>query len=134
MPRVTAKILATKNDNGSLLAKIQLNGKLPPDGSLITVKWGSQRTLPQNALYWAYLSWLINEAGLKEHGHFFTETLHDNLKQHLLSNKPDSLEATTTDLTKSEFSDYFDAVDKFIQEFFEIDTAPFWSSHEKMTA
>lgn len=133
MPRVKAKVLATKIDGGKMLAKLQFNGSLPKDGEILTVKWGSNRTLPQNSLYWVYLNWLINHAGLKEHGHFFAESLHENLKKHLLANvKGEKVtEVTTTDLGKAEFSEYFEAVDKFIQEFFEIDTAPFWHEHKE---
>lgn len=135
MPKVRAKVLAVKNEDGKLLAKIQLDGRLPAVNDIVSVKWGSVRTLPQNALYWTYLGWCINEGGLKEHGHFFADELHSNLKKHLLKDgilKED--EVTTTDLTKSEFSDYFKAVDKFIQEFFEISTEPFWQDHEKFYA
>lgn len=133
MPRVKAKVLASKLVNGTMLAKIELNGKLPRVGEILSVKWGSNRTLPQNALYWVFLNWLINDAGLKEHGHFFAETLHENLKRHLIAQVKGEREeeATTTDLTKSEFSEYFEKVDQFVQEFFEIDTAPFWQEHRE---
>jgi len=131
MPRVKAKVLATKIDNGQMLAKLQFNGSLPRSGEILTVKWGSTRTLPQNSLYWVYLNWLINDAGLKDHGHFFAEELHQNLKKHILpKDKHESIEqVTTTDLTKSEFTDYFEKVDAFVREFFEIDTTPFWDEH-----
>lgn len=134
MPKVTAKVLAVKDDNGTRLAKIQLDGNLPPVGASVSVKWGSVRSMPQNALYWTYLTWLIDVAGLKDHGHFFPESLHENLKKHLLAEASKDLEATTTDLSKSEFSLYFEKVDKFIQEFFEIDTAPFWQEHQERFA
>lgn len=132
MPKVKCKVLATKNDNGQLLAKVQFNEHLPKVGDYFTAKWGSVRTLPQNSLYWLFLTWCIEDGGLKEHGHFFAEDLHNNLKKHLLGKGvKDPVEVTTTDLTKSEFSEYFERVDKFIQEFFEIDTAPFWQEHRE---
>lgn len=131
MPRVQARVLETSIEAGHLIAKVQFDKKLPNKGQLITVRWGSNRSLPQNALYWVYLNWLIDVAGLKDQGHFFAECLHDNLKKHLLSTIKSEGILTTTDLNKMEFGEYFDRVDKFIQEFFEIDTSPFWEEHRE---
>src|SRR3990167_7071269 len=102
MPKVKARILAQKIVDGKLLAKVQFDGKCPRDGEIFSAKWGSVRTLPQNSLYWVYLNWLIDTAGLKDQGHFFADTLHENLKKHLLSGPKGEteIEATTTDLTK----------------------------------
>lgn len=133
MPKVKCKVLATKITDGKLLAKVQFDRSMPKDGEYFTAKWGSIRTLPQNSLYWVFLNWLINEGGLKDQGHFFAEELHGNLKKYLLGTSKDTIgqEVTTTDLTKTEFSEYFEKVDKFVQEFFEINTAPFWSEHKE---
>lgn len=125
MPRVSAKILEVRHDEeGRLVAKVQFHRRAPKVGEYFTAKWGSLRTLPQNSLYWVYLTWLINEAGLKDKGHFCAEALHQNLKERFKTE-------TTTTMDKVEFSGWFEMVDKFIQEFFDISTAPFWQIYDK---
>ena len=120
MPKVTAKVLAVKTDEqGRYLAKLQFNEKLPRKGEIVSCKWGSVRSLPQNSLYWVFLSWLIKDAGLKDQGHFSPEALHLDLKAHILSDKIFDKgkfkaieEASTAELTKGEFSEYFTRVDE----------------------
>lgn len=137
MPKVSGRVLKTVEKDGKLGAWIQFNGKMPKTNEIVSIKWGSTRTLSQNALYWKYLHWLIEEAGLKDHGHFSPDALHLDLKTHLLSEKALEKgvfkaieESTTTDLTKSEFGEYFDACDRAIGEIFSIDTTPFWDQYE----
>ena len=134
MPKVSGKVMGSKIDeSGRFLATVQLNGQLPKKGEAVTVKWGSTRSLAQNRLYWLYLSWIISDGGLKDQGHFSPEALHLDLKTHFLSEKTfekgvfTAIEsATTTQLNKVEFGEYFEKVDEFMKEFFQIDTAPFW--------
>jgi len=137
MPKVLAKILDTKVDeNGWLLARVRFNQKMPNKGENVTVKWGSIRTLSQNSLYWVYLHWLITIGGLSDHGHFSEQALHENLKEHFISEKIFDKgkfkaieESTTTTMNISEFSEYFDSVDKFMNDFFHIDTSSFWEEY-----
>lgn len=140
MPKVKARILVTKIVDGRLLAKVEFNEKMPKAGEMVTVKWGSVRTHSQNALYWVYLNWLIQHAGLKDQGHFSVEALHLDLKEHILSEKIFDRgkfkaieEATTTDLTKTEFGEYMDRVDEVVQSVFNVDTSAFWEEHRKQS-
>ena len=133
MPRVKARVLKTKIVDGRLLAKVQFNEKLPREGEILTVKWGATRSLSQNALYWQYLTWLIEHAGLKDHGHFSPEALHLDLKQYILAEKIFDKgqfkaieEATTTTLNKVEFSEYLEKVDMAVNGIFNVDTSAFW--------
>lgn len=138
MPKVKAKVLATKIVDGKFLAKVQFNEKLPKSGEILTVKWGSVRTLSQNSLYWVFLDWLINHAGLKDQGHFSAEALHLDLKTYLLSEKifdkgkfKEIEEATTTILDKVQFGEYMDRVDQTVQDIFGIDTSSFWEEYKE---
>ncbi len=134
-----AKILDTKTDEkGWLLAKVRFNRKMPKAGETVTVKWGSIRTVPQNSLYWLFLNWVIKEGGLKDKGHFDPYALHLNLKNHFIAEKVFTNgqfkaieEATTTTMDKSEFGEFVDNADKFISDFFELDTSPFWDDYNK---
>jgi hypothetical protein len=138
MPKVAGKVLASKIIDGAMLIKAQLNGKLPRQGEMITVKWGSNRTHAQNSLYWVFLNWLINDAGLKDQGHFSVEALHIDLKTYILAEKIFDKgrfkaieEATTATLNKSEFGEYVNRVKEVVQEVFGVDSAPFWEEYEK---
>ena len=138
MPKVDGKVIASKIIDGAMLAKVQLNGKLPKQGEKITVKWGARRSLPQNSLYWLFLNWLINEAGLKNQGHFSPDALHIDLKTHILSEKIFDRgqfkaieEASTADLNKTEFGEYLKRVDEVVQETFGIDTSEFWDEYKE---
>ena len=137
MPKVKCKVLETRIDEeGRFVATLQLNKKMPKVGEYASLKWGSSRTLSQNALLWVYYSWIINEGGLKEQGHFDPQALHLDLKKHFLAEKIFEKgkfkaieEGTTTNMNKLEFSEYFEAVDQFMNDFFQIDTSSFWSTY-----
>jgi hypothetical protein len=136
VPRIKGRCAQAGMKDGKLMALIECNEKAPRKGELVSLKWGSTRTLSQNRLYWKYLSWLIEHGGLKDHGHFDPQALHENLKAHFLSEKMMDKgefkaieEATTTDLGKCEFGEYFDKVNHFMIDFFNINPGPFWESY-----
>ncbi len=133
MPKIAGRVLASKIIDGAMLAKIQLNGRLPMAGENVTVKWGSVRSYEQNRLLWAYYTYVINDCGLKDQGFFCPEALHESLKAHFLADKIMSKgewkaveEGSTAVLTKSEFSEYMEKIDHFICDFFTVDTSVFW--------
>lgn len=139
MPKVQAKILSsTIDEHGHLIGKVQFNRKMPKKGELFIAKWGAKRSLSQNSFYWVFLNWLIEHAELKDQGHFSEQALHENLKAHFISEKIFDRgqfkaieEATTTTMNKVEFSNYFEKIDHFMQDFFNIDTGPFWKTHRE---
>jgi hypothetical protein len=139
MPKVQAKVLSSSVDSqGHIVAKVQFNRQVPKSGTIFTAKWGSVRTLSQNSLYWVFLHWLINDAGLKDQGHFSEDALHLDLKAHFISEKIFDAgkfkaieDVSTTTLNKVEFSEYLEKVDQFVQEFFSVETFSFWQTYKK---
>ena len=138
MPKVKAKLIKSWIENRQLMATVQFNMKAPKEGTLFQASWGATRSPSQNALYWTYLKFLIEDAGLKDSGHFSPEALHIDLKAHFLSEKlfdkgefKAMSEGTTTNLDKDEFAQYLKKVDGFIVSFFEIDTSPFWDTYRE---
>ena len=136
MPKIKARVDQVGYRNGKLMALLECNERAPKKGEICTLKWGSTRTLSQNALYWKYLSWLIQHGGLRDHGHFDPQALHENLKAHFLAEKIMEKgefkaveDTTTTTLGKAEFGEYFDKVDQFMLEFFNVDTKGFWDEY-----
>lgn len=138
MPKVKARVRSHKIEDGRLFVTLEFNERIPKISELVTVKWGVTRSLAQNALYWKYLSWLIEHGGLKEHGHFDPQALHENLKAHFLAEKIMQKgqfvaieEGSSAILDKSEFGEYFTKCDHFVQEFFGISTQAFWDEYKE---
>ena len=139
MAKIKAKVLQTKIDeNGRFLAKICLNGKLPKVGEMITVQFGKKRSNDQNALYFVFLEFLMNDCGLKEE-YADKEELHEELKGRFLAKKVRGKSGfytikvgSTTDLDKLAFCEYLEKVNKCMAEYKNIDCAPFWKDYQEM--
>ena len=137
MPKVSAKVVKVGKSNGKFAALLQFNGKLPKIGDLCVVKWGRTRSLSQNALYWVFLDWLLNDCGMKdEYG--TSEELHETFKAAFLTTTRFGLDGknymkfeSTTALDKLAFGEYLEKVNKACIESFGIDTAPFWKEYQE---
>lgn len=130
--RIRGKVLATKDN----LIKVEVSELRFKPGDIITIHKGSKRTVSQNSFYWKYLTYLVT-THLRDHGHFCPMGLHESLKQYFIAEKKMEKgqwkaieEATTTDLTKSEFSEYIAQIDDFVCDFFKINTSDFFKEYE----
>lgn len=136
MPKVTARVLATKIENGKFLGMVRFNGKLPPKGMLVSVSWGKRRSELQNNLYWLYLTFLWEDCNLKEK-YLTIEELHETLKATLLSERivVKGLEiikvGSTASLDKIAFGEYIDRIDKAMAVYHNVDSGPFWLDYEE---
>ena len=131
MPKVKAKVLAVKIENGKFLAKLEFNERLPKVGDLLVCKWGKSRSTSQNALYWSFLTFLLDDCHLRDE-YLTTEDLHETMKATFLSKRilVKGLEiikvGSTTTLDKLAFSEYMDKIDKAMVAYQGVSTAAFW--------
>ena len=135
MPKITGQVYKNLQKDGKFYCVIRVDGKMPNLREYVSLKWGAVRSLDQNALYWAFLGFLLS-AGLKdEYG--TTEELHESLKAAFLSKKNELgllKIGSTTELGKSEFGDYLDKINLAMAEMCGIDTSEFWKAHEDLVA
>lgn len=139
MPKIKVKVIKTKiDDKGRKLVVIQCDRKMPKEGTIADLSFGSKRSIAQNALLWVYYTWLINVANLKDQGFFCPEALHVSLKAHFLSTKIMERgqwkiieQGSSADLDKIQFGELFEKIDNFICDFFGISTAEFWQQYER---
>ena len=96
------------------------------------------RTLKQNAMYWAFLSWCINPFGgdLQSSGHFSVDALHENIKEWIVATHRHQFNIdskfTTTELDKKQFAEFFDIVNlELMVEILERDTSEFWVEYDR---
>ena len=131
--KIRAKVTQYFKDN--IFAIRLLSGKVRV-GDVIAIKRGAQRSLSQNSLLWVFYTWCIDN-GLKEHGHFSAQALHEDIKAYFLSEKIfdkgqfKAIEVgSSTELNKVEFGEFIEKIDQFMNSFFELNTAPFWEMYE----
>jgi hypothetical protein len=137
MPKTKAKVLAAikEEETGNLLAKLQFNKYLPKVGEWITCSFGRRRTLPQNSLYWSYLTFLWNDCELKDE-YSTVDDLHEMFKATFLSKRIFHGEkefikvGSTTRLDKQGFSEYLKQIDDAMNAYHGCNTAPFWQELE----
>lgn len=91
------------------------------------------RTIQQNRLYWAWLTWCISPEGgrLIDKGHWSTDGLHADIKAWIQSEHPHQFNVdklfSSAELNTKEFTDFIDIVDRELMvKFFEIDTSKFF--------
>ena len=140
MPNKCGRIIAIETRKDGTHVHVLMSDKVPKVGDSVRLRWGKSRSLKANALYWVYLEWVLTEGGLREQAGYVTvQEIHDSLKGHLLMvREQDShgimviREKSTTELDSVAFSEYMEKVDFLINDFFEINTSPFWVEHAKM--
>jgi len=133
--KARGKIIAVKGNQ----ARIELDTDKMKAGDQIEVKIGKPRSLRMNAFYWVYLTYVINQCGLKEQGFFCPEALHESLKAHFLSQKEYKkgkfktfFVGSTADLTSKDMTEYMEKIDAFMCEFFNIDTHKFFEEYQEV--
>ena len=130
--KVSGVVLSTAIKDGSFQALIKLNGSMPKANDLVTVKWGKKRSPKQNALYFLWLQFVIDN-GAKDAGYFDTGELHEALAGRFLSINREApggfktiTRKSTTELDKVAFGEYFERCQKTVREYLKVDDASFW--------
>lgn len=135
MPRVKGRVLKVGVIDGEYRCLVSLNRKIPSKGELCTLEWGKKRTNDQNSLYWKFLTWLMEDCGLKEQ--YDTEDeLHEQFKGRFLVKMVESelglltVIRSTKDLDTAEFHEYIEKINNILPKYLNIDPSPFWEEYE----
>jgi hypothetical protein len=133
--KVSGVVLSTAIKDGSFQALIKLNGSMPKPNDLVTVKWGKKRSPKQNALYFLWLQFVIDN-GAKDAGYFDTGELHEALAGRFLSINREApggfktiTRKSTTELDKVAFGEYFEKCQDCVRTYLHIDDSPFWKTY-----
>jgi hypothetical protein len=131
------KVTVVQDDKKAVFIELQEPTKLKLGDEVEIKKYRRKRTLSQNRLYWAYLTWCISEegGGLIDQGHFSPDALHQDIKCWVQSKYPNQFDMedifTTTELNTKQFNEYLELVDRELMvKFFGIDTSRFWGEVE----
>jgi hypothetical protein len=126
-------IRAMQDDNKAVFIEFSTSAKFKMNQPVEVKVKRSIRTLPQNALYWSFLSWCISPEGgdLQSQGHFSIDALHEDIKSWFKSTHKHDFDIdkvfTTTELNAKEFGEYFEIVNaELMIQFFGIDTSGFF--------
>ena len=136
------RVTVVQDDKKAVCIVFDAPVKFKPDEQVNVTRKRKQRTLKQNRMYWAYLTWCIHPAGgnLQEMGHFSTDALHEDIKAWFKETHKEDFEIidgkfSTAELDRQAFKRFFDIVNQELMvEFFEIDTSGYWRDYEKYGA
>jgi hypothetical protein len=125
------KILSIQDDHKA--AFIEFDASKLKMGDMVNIKKArSVRSLQQNRLYWAFISWCISPKGgdLQSQGHFSKDGLHEDIKQWFKSTHQHDFDIdemlSTATLNTKEFTQYFEIVKfELMAGFFGIDVSKF---------
>lgn len=134
------KITVVQEDRKAVFVELEQPGRFKIGDTVNVSKKKQNRTLKQNSMYWAFLTWCIHPAGgdLQSQGHFSKDALHENIKAWIkVEHKHDfnvEEEFTTTELDKKQFGEFFDIINhELMVEKLGLDTSGFWAEYEKYT-
>jgi hypothetical protein len=135
---MVGKVTAVQDDHKAIFVELEKPTNLKVGDEVNVSKQKHKRTLKQNSMYWAFISWCIHKNGgnLQAQGHFSVNALHDNIKEWIESahshDFPIDNKFTTTELDRKQFKEFFDLVSQELMvEILGVDTSRFWRDYEK---
>jgi len=134
------RVTVVQNDNKAVWVEFDQPCKFRMGDEVNVGKKRHIRTLQQNRLYWAFLTWLIHPAGgnLREQGHFSTNALHEDVKAWIESEHnhdfPIDTKFSTAELSTKQFNEFIDLVNQeLFVEILGVDTSGFWREYERFS-
>jgi len=96
----------------------------------------AHRSLAQNGMYFAYLTWCIHPSGgnLYAEGWLSVDAMHENIKCWIKENHKRTFKEdfSTAELNKPEFAEFFNLVDyEYMTSGMHIDTSPFHARYQQ---
>lgn len=134
------RVTVVQDDKTAVFVQFDRPGVFKMGDEVNVSKQRKQRSLQQNRLYWAFLTWLIHPAGgdLRSQGHFSTDALHQDIKAWIESEHqhdfPIDKKFSTTELTTQQFNEFLDLVSQeLFTEFLGVDVSGFWVEYGKFS-
>jgi hypothetical protein len=126
------KITAIQQDHKAIFIELETTASFKMGQVVEVTKAKKHRSIQQNRLYWAFLTWCIHPKGgaLCDQGHFSTDALHANVKAWIESTHAHDFafdkNFSTADLTTKQFNDFLELVShELFGEILGIDTSGF---------